>query len=118
MKIYLAYKFKNSDKEELRKKIEETSKELEEQGHEVFAFFRDEQNYGEIKMTVQEVVFTAMKRLRECDAIYVIGESKGAYFEAGYAYALGKKVFYEGDSEFLKSVSYKFGLEERKIKRM
>ena len=45
-------------------------------------------------MDVQEIVDRAMKEISNCDAILVEASEKarGAYFEVGYAKALGKKV--------------------------
>jgi len=44
MKAYIAYKFRDSDLKELRKKLEKLSKVVEEAtGWETFIFFRDAQ---------------------------------------------------------------------------
>lgn len=95
MKIYLAYKFKEKDPAELKKKLEELSKVVEKSLNcETFIFFRDAQNWGEKKMDIKEVADKAMEHLKECDAILVEASEKanGIYFEVGYAKALGKKV--------------------------
>jgi len=94
-KIYIAYKFKEQNPAELRKKLEELSKIVEEAtGYKTFIFFRDAQNWGEKKMDIKEVVEKAMKYLEKCDALLVEASEKanGIYFEVGYAKALGKKV--------------------------
>jgi len=94
MRIYLAYKFKGADSNLLRKKLEELSKVLEEQGHETFIFFRDVQKWGEVKTTVQEIVNGAIQGIKDCDMILadISEKANGVYFEIGYAKALGKKV--------------------------
>lgn len=72
MKIYIAYKFKEKDTEELKKKLEELSKVVEESLNcETFIFFRDAQNWGEKKMNIKEVVDKAMEHLKECDVVLV-----------------------------------------------
>ena len=94
-KIYVAYKFKEQNPEELRKKLEELSKVIEEAtSYKTFIFFRDAQNWGKIKMPIKEVVEKAYNAIEKCDAILVEATEKanGAYFEAGYAKALNKKI--------------------------
>ncbi len=94
-KIYVAYKFKNADVNELKKKLEELSKIIESStDYKTFIFFRDAQNWGEIKMDIKEVVEKASKAVEECDAILVEASEKanGIYFEVGYAKALRKKI--------------------------
>jgi len=95
MKVYLTYKFRDADPIELRKRLEEFSKLIEDAtGWETFIFFRDVQNWETGKMPIQEVVDKATESIKDCDAILVEASEKanGAYFEAGYAKALGKKV--------------------------
>jgi len=94
-RIYVAYKFKEQNLEELKKRLEELSKIIEEAtSYKTFIFFRDAQNWGKIKMPIKEVVEKACKAVEKCDAILVEATEKanGAYFEAGYAKALNKKV--------------------------
>ena len=93
--VYVAYKFKEQNPEELRKKLEELSKVIEDAtSYKTFIFFRDAQNWGKIKMPIKEVVEKACNEIEKCDTILVEATEKanGAYFEAGYAKALGKKV--------------------------
>jgi nucleoside 2-deoxyribosyltransferase len=93
--IYLAYKFKDSDPAVLKQKLEELSKIIEETTeYKTFIFFRDAQKWGEIKMNIKEVVTKAYKAVEKCDALLVEATEKanGAYFEVGYAKALGKKI--------------------------
>ncbi len=95
MKIYITYQFKDADTEELKTKLEEFSKIIEEStGWEPFIFFRDVQNWEKGTMSVNEVVNKAMESMKNCDAILVEASEKarGVYFEVGYAKALGKKV--------------------------
>ena len=93
--IYIAYKFKEEALEELKKKLEQLSKIVEEaMGYKTFVFFRDAQKWGKIKMPVKEVVEKAYKAIEKCDAILVEASEKanGVYFEIGYAKALKKKI--------------------------
>jgi len=95
MKVYITYQFKNADPKELRKKLEEFSKLIEESTDwEPFIFFRDVQNWQRGTMNVKEIVDKAMEEISKCDAILVEASEKanGAYFEVGYAKSLGKKV--------------------------
>lgn len=94
-KIYLAYKFKDSDPVLLKQKLEELSKIVEETlSYKTFIFFRDAQDWGKIKMPIKEVVKKAYKAIEKCDSILVEASEKanGVYFEVGYAKALKKKI--------------------------
>ncbi len=94
-KIYVAYKFRDADPVVLKKKLEELSKIIEEvTDYKTFIFFRDAQKWGQIKMDPKEIAPKASEALKKCDAILVEATEKanGAYFEVGYAKALGKKV--------------------------
>lgn len=95
MKVYLTYQFKDADPEQVKKKIQEFSKVIEDStGWKTFAFFRDVQKWQKGTMSIQEVVTKAMESIKECDAIIAESSEKsnGVYFEVGYAKALGKKV--------------------------
>jgi nucleoside 2-deoxyribosyltransferase len=95
MKIYIAYKFKDSDPKELKRKLEEISKVVEETLKcKTFIFFRDVQKWGKIKMKIKEVIEKACDSIKECDALLVEASEKanGVYFEVGYAKALKKKI--------------------------
>jgi len=95
MRVYIAYKFTGADKTELKERLEKLSKLIEETlGWETFIFFRDAQNWGEIKMDIKEVTQKAMQEIEKCDAILVEASEKanGVYFEVGYAKALNKKI--------------------------
>lgn len=110
--MYVAYKFKGSDPSELKAKLEELSKVIEEStDYKTFIFFRDAQNWGEKKMDIKEVVDKALEYVKQCDAMLVEASEKanGMYFEMGYAKALGKKIIliHKKGTEvnFLKSAS-------------
>lgn len=95
MKVYLTYQFKDADPEQVKKKIQELSRVIEDAtGWKTFAFFRDVQNWQKGTMTMQEVVTKAMESIKGCDAIIAESSEKanGVYFEVGYAKAQGKKV--------------------------
>ncbi len=113
-KIYIAYKFKEENPEELRKKLEELSKVIEDSLKcKTFIFFRDAQKWGKIKMPVKELVKRAMQEIKKCDAILVEASEKarGVYFEVGYAKALKKKIIVihkEGtEADFLEAAADK-----------
>ena len=94
-KIYVAYKFNDVDPKLLREKLEQLSRVIEEvTDYKTFIFFRDVQKWGKIKMDIKDVVKKASDAVKQCDAILVESTEKanGAYFETGYAKALGKKV--------------------------
>jgi nucleoside 2-deoxyribosyltransferase len=95
MKVFITYKFKDSNPEELREQLEEFSNLIETSTDwEPFIFFRDVQNWETGKMEVDEILEKAMESIKGCDAILAEASEKarGAYFEIGYAKALGKKV--------------------------
>src|SRR3989338_8128799 len=95
MKVYLTYKFKEEEPNELKAHLETFSKLVEEStGWKTFIFFRDAQKWKTGTMTMQQVVDRAMKEIANCDAILAEASEKarGVYFEVGYAKALGKKV--------------------------
>lgn len=95
MKVYLTYKFKEEEPNELRVRLEGFSKLIEEAtGWKTFIFFRDVQKWKTGTMSMQEVVNRAMDEIAKCDAILVEASEKarGVYFEVGYAKALKKKV--------------------------
>ena len=94
MKIYIAYKFKDADTKILRKKLEELSSVLEQQGHSTFIFFRDVQKWGKIKTDIKQVVDKATEAMKDCDMILadISEKANGVYYEIGVARGLGKKV--------------------------
>ena len=95
MKVYITYQFKDANTEELKVKLEEFSKLIEESTKwKPFIFFRDVQKWRKGTMKVDEILKKAMQSIKECDAILVEASEKarGAYFEVGYAKALNKKV--------------------------
>jgi len=112
MKVYIAYKFKDTNPEELKKKLEELSKVIEEStGWKTFVFFRDVQNWQKSTMSVKEIVARAKEEIAKCDAILIEASEKanGVYFEAGYANALDKKVIVirkkSTEAAFLESIA-------------
>lgn len=95
MKIYITYKFKDEDLRELKKKLEEFSKIIEEStGWEPFIFFRDKQKWKKDNRSIKEIFNDALNCIEKCDAILVEASEKarGAYLELGYAKALNKKI--------------------------
>jgi len=95
MKIYITYKFKYEAPEELKTRLEELSKIIEEStGWKTFIFFRDVQKWQVGKISTKEIINKAVEEIKKCDAILVEASEKarGVYFEVGYAKALKKKV--------------------------
>ena len=110
MRVFVAYKIKGEDLAQLRQKLEELSRIIEDAGHKTFIFLRDVEHW-KTGMDIKEIVRRAMKELAKCDVIVaeVSEKARGTYFEIGYAKALGKKVIiiYRKGSEvnFLKAAA-------------
>ena len=96
MKYYIAYKFSEQGKEELKKILGEISAIIESYNNKTFVSFRDLQNWGEIITDSKEIITKSLVELKNTDAILCLvfssEKSEGMLLEAGYAKALGKKV--------------------------
>jgi hypothetical protein len=93
MKVYVTYKFKEEEPNELKTRLEAFSKLIEEStGWKTFIFFRDVQKWRIGTMTMQQVVHRAMEEIKKCDAILVEASEKarGVYFMSGHVKTLGK----------------------------
>lgn len=100
MKIYISGKI--TGEPHYKKKFEEATNRLEEQGHDVF-------NPADIELpagaTHEDYMTVCMIILKLCDAIYMLPdwkESKGACREYGYALGAGMKIYTE--EEFNESI--------------
>jgi len=92
MKAYLAIKYYPDARN--RKKIEEISQILENQGVSSFCMIRDREKWGKIKFPPKKLMGLAFRAIDECDFVLVELTEKGygTGIEAGYAYAKGKPV--------------------------
>ena len=86
---------------------------IEQTGHQAFAFFRDFQKYGKVKMSNKEITKKCLEEVNKSDGIFIFidsdEKSEGMLLEAGYAKAKNKKmilVIKKGiDLRFLKSIA-------------
>jgi len=83
MRYYIAYKFLESNKDELKDKLNIISSSIEEIGHTPFIFFRDKQNWGTIQMPTNEIINCAFSELKKSDVflllLKVMRKVKGCY---------------------------------------
>lgn len=90
----MAYKFKDTDPEILKRWLTELDKCIKSAGFDTFIFFRDMQDWGKIKMPLKEVITKARECMIKCDLI--IAETSetanGVYWEVGFF--RGKKASY------------------------
>lgn len=100
MKIYFCYKFRNSNKAALRKKLETISELLERQGHSTCIYWRDNQKWSIIpsKEEPQSIITKAFCQIRDSDVLLAFTDtqdvSEGMLLELGYGYAIGKKIIF------------------------
>lgn len=82
----MAYKFKDTDPEILKRWLTELDKCIKSAGFDTFIFFRDMQDWGKIKMPLKEVITKARECMIKCDLI--IAETSetanGVYWEVGF----------------------------------
>lgn len=97
MRYYVAYKFLNTDKETLKDNLAILSEKIKRTGNTSFIFYRDAQNRGESALSSKEIIMQAFAEIKKSDVIITFIESEekseGLLLEAGYAKALGKKLF-------------------------
>ena len=95
MKIFIAHKFNNIDKSELREKIEKIASVLEKNGHQTFNYLRDKENWKPESFPPGKVIKEAFGELKKCDVLLVFVDneekSEGIFLEFGFAKALNKK---------------------------
>jgi hypothetical protein len=87
MRIWLAYKFRNTDQSILRPRLEEITSLLESDGHKVFTMIKDIQDWDPDCMPKEEAVKRAIPFYMTCDAgLYIFDTdqpSEGRGFDAG-----------------------------------
>ena len=95
MKIFISYKFRGTNKKDLKKKLERVISVLEKNNHQVFVYFRNKTNWKVKSCSPGRVIREAFKEIRNCDAVVgFIDEaelSEGMLLEIGFAKALNKK---------------------------
>ncbi|MBN1373785.1 hypothetical protein JW962_00415 [Candidatus Dojkabacteria bacterium] len=96
MKIYLTYKFGGQSVKEVKSLLEKISKIFEETGHSTYIYLRDEEDWGRIQDSEEEVMLKAFSKIKECDMLVNIvskgGVGRGMCLEAGFAKGVGLKV--------------------------
>ncbi len=99
-KVFISGKMTGLTPEQYQMRFDEAACRLRTMGYEVF----DPAEGGWIEQmkaagqTYGEVLIETLKRLRECDAIYMLSnwkDSKGATVEHAYAEAIGMEMMYE-----------------------
>lgn len=96
MKIYIAYKFRGSDKSKLKNLLENVSNIIQDLNHQSFIFLRDIQKWSGKNLTPREIMSLAQRKMNECDVLLAIIESneksEGLLIESGFMKGLGKKI--------------------------
>lgn len=94
MKIWLAYKFRGANFEELRSQLDTLTDLLQRRGHKVVTMIKDIQNWNTDSMTKSEAVRQAYGLYQKCDValcIYPTLEvSEGRGWDAGFFAGTGK----------------------------
>ena len=94
MKIWLAYKFRGSDLNQLRIELDELKALLEKAGHQVITMIKDIQGWDPNSMSKDEVVRRAYVLAKECEIALCIypteDSSEGRGWDAGYFAGMGK----------------------------
>ncbi|MFA5917300.1 MAG: hypothetical protein WC850_03660 [Candidatus Gracilibacteria bacterium] len=95
MRYYIAYKFTGSDIKILKNNLDIISNKIKETGNDIFIFFRDIQNRGNIEISINDIVNIDLKELKNSEGFFAFvdneDKSEGLLIEAGYAKALNKK---------------------------
>lgn len=121
MKAYIAYKFKDEDTKKLRKELTNLDKTIKSAGFETFIFFRDEQKWGKVKMTMKDVVERAKNNMNACDIIIAETSEKarGVDWEIGFFQGQKKPVIViakeNSDNNFL-AASTPFNITYKNLK--
>jgi hypothetical protein len=95
MRYYIAYKFTGSDIKILKNNLDIISNKIKETWNDIFIFFRDIQNRGNIEISINDIVNIDLKELKNSEWFFafVDNEDKSEWLliEAWYAKALNKK---------------------------
>jgi nucleoside 2-deoxyribosyltransferase len=94
MKIWLAYKFRGADLNELRITLERLIFQFKEKGHEVFTMIESIQNWDSECLSKDQAVEKAIEIMKSCDLCLCIYEtdlpSEGRGWDAGFFAGSGK----------------------------
>lgn len=95
MKIWVAYKFRGADYEELRAQLSELRELLKTAGHEQVTMIENIQDWHSDGKPMDEVVREGYELMKTCDAglcLFAEGDtpSEGRGWECGYLVGLGK----------------------------
>ncbi len=94
MKLWIAYKMRGTDFDQVKKDLRELLKLIEAKGHETRIMIRDIQDWDPDSMPMDQLVHRAHEEMEQCDAclcIYPTDEpSEGRGWEGGYFRGCGK----------------------------
>lgn len=96
MKIWLAYKFRGRDVQDVRRDLGQLKKLLEAKGHQVLIMAEDVQNwnFGPDSLSKAEAVRRALPLMASCDLLLSLRDSnepsEGRGWEGGFFTGLGK----------------------------
>ena len=94
MRIWVAYRFSDADRRELKRELAAIRAAFEAKGHSVSTMIEDIQRWGKVKMTKVEAIRELKRRAPEHDALvcfYFGAEpSSGRSWEAGLYDGMGK----------------------------
>lgn len=91
MKVFITATFKNGEN---KVEIERLCSLINSTGFEAFCFIRDVENYSKMFNDPKELMIRAKEEIEKCDLLLIDLTNKptGRAYEAGMAYAFGKKV--------------------------
>lgn len=91
MKVFITASFRNGDNKD---EIEYLCALIKKSGFEDFCFIRDVENYQKVFSDPKELMIRALKEISYSDFLLIDLTNKptGRAYEAGMAYALGKKI--------------------------
>ena len=91
MKVFITASFKNGEN---REEIEKLCTLVKETGFEDFCFIRDIENYQKVFNNPKELMERTRDEIKKCDLLLIDLTNKptGRAYEAGIAYAYGKRI--------------------------
>jgi len=95
MKIWVAYKYRGADHDQLKAELTELRELLKSAGHEQVSMIENIQNWDDKGKPMQQVVQEGYELMKTCDAglcLFAEGDSpsEGRGWECGYLVGLGK----------------------------
>ncbi|HEY4480140.1 MAG TPA: nucleoside 2-deoxyribosyltransferase [Candidatus Paceibacterota bacterium] len=89
MKVFITTSFGDT-----RENVEHLCSLVKNAGFEDFCFIRDVENYQKVFDNPKDLMARSLEEIKKCDALLIDMTDKptGRAFEAGMAYALGKKI--------------------------